>query len=328
MKYFVQTWMIVAVLAAPAFGALPKEQVAADAKWLLHFDVAQFRSSRVGGYIVREILQKKLSRPLTDLKGQFKFDVDPDKILDKVSSITIYGTDYQSPEDNSVLLIRVDPDIERAFVGVLAGMSLAGSNAPVRVDQTQMGDITFSVVQDKVFIAVLPGKVVAVGKSRAMTEQAAKVLQGKAANLKSSKAFSDFPEIRKAFFFLGVAEGFSADTELPPQARLLQLADGGRVVLGEDADQVFVSMGLRAKSSEVVTQMQQVIQGVIAMGSLGQPDDKDLAQLVQSVKVTADKNVVNVSVEYPVEKVIQRLGEQKANADSKKHAREAEAGKD
>jgi hypothetical protein len=90
------------------------------------------------------------------------------------------------------------------------------------------------------------------------------------------------------------------------------LADGGRVVLGENADQLFVNLALKAKTSEVVTQMQQVIQGLIAMASLGKPDDKDVMQLVQSTKVSATDKVVSVSVEYPVDKAIQRIDEQKS----------------
>lgn len=71
-----------------------------------------------------------------------------------------------------------------------------------------------------------------------------------------------------------------------------------------------MSLALKAKTPEVVTQMQQVIQGLIAMASLGQPEDKDLAKLVQGIKVGATEKVVSVRVEYPVEKVIEKLNEQ------------------
>jgi len=229
------------------------------------------------------------------------------RILDKINSITVYGTDYQSPRDNSVLMIKTDPDLQTAFVGVMAGLALAGTNAPVK--QTQVGPVTFYSLKDQVFFAVLPGKLVAVGKSRGIVQKAADVLAGKAANLKSSKVFSEFADVKKTFFFFGVAEAFNSDAVVAPQAKLLQMADGGRVVLGEHADQLFLDLALKAKSSEIVTQMQQVVQGIIALASLGQPENKDLAQLVQAVKVSADDRIVNVSVEYPVDKVIQKLGE-------------------
>lgn len=328
MKYFLQILLVLSSLTSAVAGSLPQQQAAADAKWLLHIDLAQFRSTKVGDYIIREILQKKLSQPLADLQKQFKFEIAPDKILEKVTSITAYGTQYKSPEDSAVLLIRADPDLEKIFLGMLAGLSLAGTNAAAQVEQTQIGEVTlYAINQDaksQVFVAVLPGKVVAVGKSRGITEQAAKVLAGKSPNLTSSKAFSEFADIKKSFFFLGVAEGFSADTVLPPQARLLQLADGGRVLLGENADQLYLNLALRAKTAEITTQMQQVIQGAIALSSLGQPENKDLTQLIQSVKISTDNKTVNLSLEFPVDKAIQQLARQKDKTLAEANAKEPE----
>ncbi len=290
-------------------GSIPKEEVSADAKWLLHLEAAQFRASKVGSYIITELLEKKLSQPVEELKRNLKLDVDLDKILGGINSITIYGTDYQSPADHAVLLVRTGPEMEKILVGFLAGMVLAGTNAPVQVTQTQEGSVTFYAVQNTAYCAVLPGKVIAIGRSREVTEKAGKVLAGKAPALTSGAAFGGFGELKEAFFFLGVAEGFNGGNGLPPQAKLLQVADAGRVVLGENADQVFLNLALRGKTPEVVTQMQEVMQGIIAIGSLSQPQDQDVAQLLQSIKVSTADNIVNVRVEYPVERAIEQLAQ-------------------
>ena len=97
---------------------------------------------------------------------------------------------------------------------------------------------------------------------------------------------------------------------MPPQARILQMADGGRVVLGEKADRLCLDLALKGKSKEVVTQIQQVVQGMIALFSLGQPKNKDLSELMQSTKVSTSENVVSVGVEYPVQKALIKLAEQ------------------
>jgi hypothetical protein len=290
-------------------GSIPKEEVSADAKWLLHLEAAQFRASKVGGYIITEILEKQLSRPVEEMKRNLKLDVDLDKILGGINSITIYGTDYQSPQDHAVLLIRTSPEIEKILVGFLAGMALAGTNIPVQVTQTQEGSVSFYAVQNTAYCAVLPGKVIAVGRSREITEKAAQVLAGKAPALASGAAFGGFDDVKEAFFFLGVAEGFNAGPGLPPQAKLLQVADAGRVAVGEDSNQVFMSLALRGKTPEAVMQMQQVMQGIIAIGSLSQPQDKDIAQLLQSIKVSASGNIVSVRVDYPVERAIAQLAQ-------------------
>jgi hypothetical protein len=295
-------------------GTLPKEEISADAKWLVHLEAAQFRATKVGSFVVNQMLENKLSRPVAELNAKFKLDIKVDKILDGIKSITIYGTDYQSPQDQSVLLIRASPELEKVFVGFLAGMVLAGTNAPVQITQTQEGSVSFYAAPgtaylkfDFPFCAVLPGKVIAIGRSREITEKAAKVLAGKAPNLASSKSFIDFGDTREAFFFLGMAEGFNLGNNLPPQAKLLQAADAGRVVLGEDADQLFLRLALRGKTPDVVTQMEQVVQGLIAIGSLSQPKDQDVAHLLNSIKVSTNGNLVNVGVDYPVERAIAQL---------------------
>jgi len=81
------------------------------------------------------------------------------------------------------------------------------------------------------------------------------------------------------------------------------------VALGESADRLFLSLALRAKTADVVGEMQQVVQGLIAIGSLSQPHDNDLGRLLQSIKVSTADNVVNVRVDYPVDKAIEQLGQ-------------------
>ena len=57
----------------------------------------------------------------------------------------------------------------------------------------------------------------------------------------------------------------------------------------------------------MVTQMQQVIQGMVALASLSQPDNPDLMQLAQSAKVSTAGNVVSLQVSYPADKAVQML---------------------
>jgi hypothetical protein len=75
-------------------GSIPKEEISADAKWLIHLEAAQFRATKVGGFVTTELLEKNLSQPVQQMNSKFKLDIDVNKILDGINSITIYGTDY------------------------------------------------------------------------------------------------------------------------------------------------------------------------------------------------------------------------------------------
>jgi len=314
MKRLALTLALFIPLLHPALaGSIPKEEIADNAKWLIHLDAAQFRASKIGGFVLSELLDKQLAVPVKRLDDQFRLDIDVNKVITGINSVTIYGTDYDSPQAHAVLLIRTGPELEKIVVGVLAGMALAGTNAPVPVTQTDVAGLAFYAIKDTGYCAVLPGKTIAFGRSREVTENAANVLGGKAPSLPSGKLFGGFEDMKEAFFFVGVAEGFGLGNKLPPQAKLLQVADAGRVVLGETADQLFLNLALRGKTQETVAQMQQVMQGLIAIGSLSQPQDKDVAQLLQSIKVSTNGNIVNVRVDYPISGALDHLTQTRNN---------------
>jgi hypothetical protein len=314
MKYVVPALIAALILTtAPAPASpLQKEQVAADAKWLLHVDLEQFRASKIGSYFAKEILEAKLTKPKEDLKRELNFDLD----VNKISSITAYGTDYQrNPDANGVLVIKTDLDVTKALDGLIEKFTKEAGEGAGPVKREKRGSATtYSFHNEEGFVSVHPGKLVVLGKSREAVEKAEAVLSGKSANLSTGKAFSGFPETPKAFFFLAIAEGFNEDAPLPPQAKVLKMTEGARLILGENAANLFLNLALKAKSSEVMTQMQQVIQGTVALASLSQQENPDLMQLAQSVKVSGDDKMVTVGVEFPVEKAIRLLGEKKAKS--------------
>jgi hypothetical protein len=309
MKPFTSVLVLALTITTATFGGpLQKEEVGSNAKWLLHLDLDKFRSTKVGSYFTQQVLEQKLSQPTADLKRELNFDLD----LSKISSITAYGTDYGSkPDANGVLVIKTTLDVGKALDAAIEKFSANAGDGQGAIKKTQQGSTVLYSVNDDVFVAIHPGKLVVVAKSREPIQKASEVLAGKSANLTSGKVFSGFPDVQKGFFFLGIAEAFNSDAPIPPQANILKLADGGRLVLGEDADRLFLNVALKAKSSEVVTQMQQVVQGLVALASLSKAENKDLMQLAQSAKVSADENMVSLSLEYSVERAIEKLSEEK-----------------
>ena len=300
-------------------GPLRKEHVPADAKWLLHLDLDKFRTTKLGSYLTREVLEKKLAGPKADLKRDLNFDLD----LTKIGSITAYGTDYQSqPDANGVLMIKTDLDVQKTLDAAIQKISQDSGGAAEPVKKLPGSTSSYSI-NDDVFLTIRPDKLVLLSKSRQTLEKADAVLSGKAANLNSGKAFSGFPEVPKAFVFIAIAEGFNEDAPLPPQAKVLKMTDGGRLVLGENADNLFLNLTLKAKS-EIVAQVQQVIQGTVALASLSQGENQDLMQLAQSVKVSSDDNMVTVGIEYPVAKAIEKIGEKAEGGPRRKSKEKSE----
>jgi hypothetical protein len=315
------SWLI--ACATTMASALPKESVPADAKWLLHLNVTEFQASRIGQTVAKEFLDEAWQAKLAALKPLLGADLD----WRKLESLTVYGTDFKQ-EQNAVMLIKTDSDTQQSLVTALRKLSKGGDqDAGEQVEET-VGD-TGSIFTFKSGILISTGKdrILAVSKHRPALEKANEVLAGKGANLKSGSAFADWPDHPQGFFFIALADGFGAADHLPPQARILQQADGGQLALGENADRLLVSLSLHAKSTEACQQIQQVIQGLQALAVLSQNENRELSDLVNAVKVTSKEKFVTVDFSYPVEKAFQTLAQKAGKAKTKEGKKAGKAKK-
>lgn len=300
--------LTIAFTASVQSGSLSQKDVSADAKWLLHWDLDNLRNTQIGSFLTKEILEKQLDQKLSELKSQLNATLDLD--LKKIASITAYGTDFQKkPEANGVLMIQTGQNVEK-IVDTLLGAIFAAvpdeSARPVKKLQ-QEPFVVYAIGKDDLFASIHNQTILVLGKSRAQIEKARNVLLGKAPNLIGNNAFSGYPKLESSFFFLGIAEAFNDSANIPPQAKVLQMADGGRLVLGEKKDQLYLNLALRTKTQEVSNQIQSVVSGLIAFAALSQTDNKELQQLAQSIKVANDKNMVTVNLEYPVASALEKL---------------------
>lgn len=282
--------------------AVLQKQVSSDAKWLLHVDLQSFRRTQVGEFLTKGLLEKATG----EVKS--KIGIDVGEIVKRISSVTAYGTDFEKhPETSGVLLVQMDAEAQKILEGFLAAQMLADSNGAVKKVQ-QDSSVLYSVRND-FFLAVQANHLVVLGKSRKQIDKATDVLAGKAPDLTASEAFAGFPPAPDAFFFLAIAEGFNENNAILPQAKVLQMAEGGRVVIGEKAEKLFLNLALRTKNSEVGEQIQQVFEGIRAMVTLSQAENQDLQELVRSIKVSNTGKMVTVNAEFPVAPVIKKIAE-------------------
>src|SRR6185436_6975162 len=94
---------------------------------------------------------------------------------------------------------------------------------------------------------------------------------------------------------------------LPPQARVLQKSTGGQIVVGEKADRFFLILTLNTKDSEATGQIQQVLQGLVALAVLNEDKNKDLARFAQAVKVSTNDTLVTVALDLPISNVLAQV---------------------
>src|ERR1041385_181173 len=135
MKRFAQTLSLAAALTTTCLAApLQKQEISADAKWVLHLDVDKLRSTPEGESLIREFTDPPLAKQRTTLKNEANFDLE----LTKARSITAYG-DFT--ESNNVILLKSDLDMEKLVDGLLVQMGKVKNlpSWPVRSEERRVG---------------------------------------------------------------------------------------------------------------------------------------------------------------------------------------------
>jgi hypothetical protein len=283
------------VVASP----LPAQQIAADAKWMLHLDVEQFLKGKIGAHLLKNVVETQAAAPKEQLRSQLGFDLD----WNKIHAITAYGSGYQPDRDTTaVILIRTGLDLKSAL-----DTAITKEIAGLDVRKTGEDSRALYSLNNEVFASFeTPGTVV-ISKYKDAIGKARGVLQGSSPNLAGAAALSGYPEAPAGFFLIAVADGFSQYADLPPTAAILKQAIGARVVLGEVGDRLRLDINVKTATTDAARQIQQVTQGLLALAAMNASQNPDLKALTDAASISAAGQVVTLGAAVPVAAVIQRM---------------------
>jgi hypothetical protein len=268
--------------------ALDRRQVPAGAAWFIHLDADAARESILG----RRLHELWLSRPQIAKaidEAQNTFGIDPTR---DIRSITVYGTTFTP--DAGVVIARGKVDHTR-IEGLLKSLpgyhsdTIDGhavyfwtESAPNRRHDSAgafFGDDTIVIAPD----------------GPAVTAALA-VLDGKAAGLSSDSALS--ADAVPGAILQASAAGLAQAKALPIQSPIVRQCESGSLAVGEQAGDVFLQSRIVTASPETATRLCQLLIGVKAMAEFQTPDKPELANLLQSLKVTASDKTVEIQWQY------------------------------
>ena len=294
------------ILGGPALTAAPlqRSQVAANAKWLLHLDVEALRKSELGASLMKSVVAEAGE----DLKQDAKLDLPA--IIQNTGSILAYGTDYKSGKDGKgVLIWQGSKEIEQIASAFLVQQAEAAKAGAGNVKLVRKGAQPTYAFGDDMHVMVRPGGGLILGRSMEQIDLATRVLENKSPSLQGKATFSEYAVQPGSFFFLAFAEGFNKEAEVPPQASVLKLTDGGRLALGEADGKVRLHLTLKAQSTEVTQQIQQVVQGLLAIATLTQGGAPELQEMIRGTKVNVEDKRVMVELAIPIEAALKQIDE-------------------
>jgi hypothetical protein len=277
-------------------------------------DIETLRNARLGQFLASQV-ETKLAKPTADLKQLLDFDFD----WRRITSATAYGTDFQPQPGKGVLLVYTDLDARKALETAIDRLQ-AGNATSGGIRRLEPDPLPMYLLNNDLYVAVQPGKPLMLSKFHQEILKAREVLSGQSPSLQGATTFTDLPQEPGTFFFLAAAQGISERMHIPPKAQVLKMADSLRLVLGEAADKLCLDAVLKTKTPESCQQVQQVLQGLVALALLSQTQNPDLLELAQSAKVSASGQTVNLRLQFSVARAIERIKEQ----EQKKHSSSGE----
>lgn len=286
--------------------SLDSIRIASDAKWVVHLDWEKFRGSQIGTYVEETWLSAQRERLWADFKRDFDFDF----YWDGVQSVTAFGWEYDDrPEGAGVLLIRASSEIQKELRQLLESKIIADFT-PLKIQTLESEFEHFYSIAGELYVALEPDGLFLLGKSRRQLEAARRSADAGGEEASRIEAFADYPALPESVILLAAADAFAEGGRFPLQARMLQTAKGARLAVCETDETLLVQMELKTADERSGRQIQSVIQGILALATLGAGGEWQwLTDLAQAVQVSHEGLLVALKVELPIEKAIGMLNQ-------------------
>jgi hypothetical protein len=314
----VLTLVMTVVLSIAAIGRaepLNLQQVAADAKWVMHVDLDALRASAVvqKAYHKCMEMQKDAEKHLDMVSGMIGMDPRKD-----FHGVTVYGKDTNKEHGVLVVHAKVNQQL------LLNMVAMAPEHKVTRYGSYELHSWTHKCPKGKsrtVVGAFYQPDMIVFAACPEIVKAALNVLDGKAPAITGSES----PLAGRTMpgsIFVARASAVDPKTRCP----VLKQANSFRVAMGENNGQSFYRARLVMKSAESAEQVKAVVQGFKAMVSLGGKSDGLAMKLISGLNVDSEGTKVNVrwnasadDVWTCVEKIAKKCAEHAKKLSEQKH---------
>ena len=284
------------------------QQIAADAKWAAHLDVAALMASDIPQKAKQRLLEKhpEAEKHLQMVCAVWNFDPRTD-----LQGITIYGTQMKRKTGVAVVHAKVDQNL------LLDKVQQAPNHQATTYGKYELHTWDHGVGSrhERAMTGVFyKPDVMVFGASPDEVKAALDVLDGTKPNFTSKESGLSLSIPSGAILVAG-AVGLS-EVDLPCESPLARKAHALVLAIGVDQGDVFLVGQVVAKEAEVAQQVKTVLDGGLALAAISKSDDPEALKLIQAVNVTAYDKMVNVEWRAPVDDVW--AGVHKAIAEAKK----------
>jgi len=266
--------------------AAPFEQarVAADAKWMIHFDMDTARESTVmqRAYAAAVKMHPQAKQMLGMVSGMA--GMDPRKDL---HDTTVYGLD--TDKRNAVMIVHADAN--REFLTQM--VERAPNHAKIAHGSYELHSWTHKGwsrdCSGPAVGAFFKDNIMVFARTQAVVKAALDVLDGSAKSVQDSDSMLA-GRIRPGSILIARASVVDPKTCCP----VLKEGSAFRVALGENAGEIFYRATLQMKTATAAEQVKDVVKGFTSLASLKYGDDQKAMGLVNAIEIKTDAKACTI----------------------------------
>jgi len=286
------------VLVLPTMGksgALQTSLVPQNTQWLLHFDMQQFISTRLGELLLGEE-NGKFHKASQYLAQHLKMDPFKDFF-----GVTIFG----QGKDEHKAVVALAGNFNQEFI-----LSLLGKEKGHK--ESRYGKYTIHNWGCTQFGVFAGDKLVLIGKDEEAVKAALDVFGGKKKSITGTKMMSYLKEIPKDAFLKVVADDISSIIGDHHQPVMLKKAGMAFFMALEKSENLKLKLRLTTDSPETAKSIEQIANGLVALVKLQQKEEAaKLQPLLDSLKISLKGNTIQMELSYPSEELVKMLSHHK-----------------
>ncbi|HUS39033.1 MAG TPA: hypothetical protein VMX74_06265 [Pirellulales bacterium] len=290
--------LLIAVVLTAVCGNLPDasakpldlKDVSADASWLGHLDFDAMRESTVVQKMMEQQKHKKRMAFAAKMLG-----MNPEQDL---HGMTFYGN--ETGKHTGVMILHAKVDRDR----VMGMAKMIPSREVTKHREHEIHQWTHKSrhgSRNRTVAAAFYGdEWIVFASSIDLLKTAVDVLDGKAPSLTNDSSLAG--NIPAGTTMLMRAEGLS-DAELPDKCKLARQTKSFRFVTGEHDGQSFYRSRAEMTNKEVASQVQELVEGLRALGQIHVGDNESGRKLVDDLRVKTNGTTVSVLWKGPASDV-------------------------
>ena len=295
MKKLLTLLLLISPIAALQAAKLNPAHIAGDSKWMIHLDIDAVLASEIGQDGKSKLQEPAAKEKLQAIKEAFGIDLEKG-----LHGVTAYGN---GDRDNGVLIAHADADKQKLlnFAKLNEGYeksSYNGHKIHSIDDKRKQTHVCFHS----------PGTIV-VAQTKDLVQKGVDLLDGKNAAIKVNKGMRSISEELDNPMMIAYGD-FSGIKEITdnPKAAMLKMASSTGIAVGESLGIVKAAMFLEAVDADSCQQIESIVRGIMALGSLQRDKQPDLAKLSNAFNVERKENLLKVVFRMDTQDLIQ-IGE-------------------